>query len=147
MPTKRKYLDLLISVIDQKKTEHPELTVHLLLSVARHGSVEYARENVEIAIEYFTRPEGSPVCGVELGGVATTGSFSDFEPLFREARAAGLPVALHCGENFEDHSEEAEMLDFGPDRLGHCVYDHPPAPQSSHLYRTLMFIYLTRADS
>ena len=146
-------------MIDDQRVRFPGVTIKLLLSVARHSSVEYGSENVDIAVEYFNLVEPVPptaaalassvasagcagegvqsqkgngsghlkaggskggvsdagdgsgvdgvdgatkctypvVCGVELGGVSTAGEWSTFEPLFARARAAGLPVALHCG--------------------------------------------------
>jgi adenosine deaminase len=66
--------------------------------------------------------EGPIVCGVELGGVSTAGDWSVLEPLFARARAAGLPVALHCGEDANNQAEVKRMLEFAPERLGHCVF-------------------------
>ena len=34
----------------------------------------------------------------------------------------GLKVALHCAEAAEQMNESQAMIDFNPDRLGHCVY-------------------------
>ena len=100
--------------------------MRLLLSAARHGELDFAQENIDIAIEYFqkSKAEGKEpiVCGVELGGVTTAGSWEAFRPMFQQARDAGLPIALHCGENKQNQAEPREMMAFGPERLGHCVY-------------------------
>mmetsp|Transcript_5491 Transcript_5491/g.10477 ORF Transcript_5491/g.10477 Transcript_5491/m.10477 type:complete len:377 (-) Transcript_5491:127-1257(-) len=121
-PTKRQYLDLLENVIRKQRERFPHTTVRLLISLARHRDPASEGENIEIAIEYFTKGPDPIVCGVELGGVATVGAWRDFEPLFRKARAAGLPIALHCGEDKFKQAEWQEMLAFAPDRLGHCVH-------------------------
>lgn len=39
-PTKRDYLNGLLSVIAEQRIKYPDVTVKLLLSVARHSSVE-----------------------------------------------------------------------------------------------------------
>eukprot|EP00041_Stephanoeca_diplocostata_P005071 m.55882 g.55882 ORF g.55882 m.55882 type:complete len:355 (+) comp15552_c0_seq3:347-1411(+) len=121
-PTKRQYLEVLIAEIQRQRLRFPHVIVKLLLSVARHKDVDNALETIEIAIEYFHK-EPRVVCGVELGGVATKGNWKrDFAPLFTRARNAGLPVALHCGENADNQEEIADMIKWKPDRLGHCVF-------------------------
>ncbi len=42
--------------------------------------------------------------------------------MFNRARKAGLPIALHCGETKKNNDDPREMISFGPERLGHCVY-------------------------
>eukprot|EP00049_Salpingoeca_infusionum_P005243 m.90145 g.90145 ORF g.90145 m.90145 type:complete len:369 (+) comp12908_c0_seq1:1647-2753(+) len=119
-PTKRTYLDVLERAI--RDNAHFGVTVKLLVSVARHGDVDYARESVEVAIEAF-HSGTSAVVGVELGGIGTKGHWHDFRPLFQMARDAGMKIALHSGEAKEGRQEEfASMLDFKPERLGHCVF-------------------------
>eukprot|EP00747_Dinoflagellata_sp_TGD_P100983 gnl/TRDRNA2_/TRDRNA2_168210_c1_seq1.p1 gnl/TRDRNA2_/TRDRNA2_168210_c1~~gnl/TRDRNA2_/TRDRNA2_168210_c1_seq1.p1 ORF type:complete len:417 (-),score=70.99 gnl/TRDRNA2_/TRDRNA2_168210_c1_seq1:45-1154(-) len=124
LPTKRQYLDRLVGVIRQQRERHPNTTVRLLISVARHSDVAGGAENIDIAIEHFVREREPVVCGVELGGVATQGAWEDFEPMFSKARRAGLPVALHCGEDQSASKQEEwrQMLAFAPQRLGHCVH-------------------------
>lgn len=121
-PTKRAYLELLESVVRKQRERYPRTTVRLLISLARHRDPLAEAENIEIAVEYFRKGPEPIVCGVELGGVATAGSWKDFEPLFQKAREAGLPIALHCGEDKFRQAEWQEMLAFAPDRLGHCVH-------------------------
>eukprot|EP00041_Stephanoeca_diplocostata_P005212 m.58031 g.58031 ORF g.58031 m.58031 type:complete len:369 (+) comp15638_c0_seq4:254-1360(+) len=125
-PTKAAYLKTLMHILQQQREKHPGVTVRLLLSVARHGDVEQGQENVRLAIDAFQKSgvDGC-VCGVELGGVTTAKHWRDFVPVFAHARGAGLPVALHCGEDTTRQAQWKEMIDWRPDRLGHCVYlDH-----------------------
>eukprot|EP00802_Teleaulax_amphioxeia_P019263 Tamp_19489.p1 GENE.Tamp_19489~~Tamp_19489.p1 ORF type:complete len:374 (+),score=94.55 Tamp_19489:25-1146(+) len=120
-PTKRAYLERLLSVVDQENASGRGLRVGVLVSVARHGDLDYGRENAEVAIAL--RSEGrSAVCGVELGGVPSKRSFpEDWQPVFERARHAGMKIALHCGEDASKQEEWRRMIEFGPDRLGHCV--------------------------
>lgn len=120
-----RYLDALVEELVALETVWPAVTVKLLLSVDRGKSVTYGSENIDIAVARYNGGRGK-VCGVELGGVATAGAWADFVPLFDRARAAGLPVALHCGEDPANQAEPMEMLDWGPDRLGHCVFVDEP---------------------
>jgi len=125
-PTKREYLNTLIDIIREQEAVHQFPVVSLLLSVARHGDIKVGDQTMEIAAEYAkeTSQSGRPiVCGVELGGVVTAGDWTrNFEPVFAKARAAGIRIALHCGEDLTKQSEWRAMIEFKPDRLGHCVY-------------------------
>jgi len=119
-PTKRTYLARLDRTLETCRVRFPDVRVRLLLTCARDREVAAAEENIDIAIESFG--SGSSVCGVEMGGVATEGNFEDFVPALLKARAAGLPVALHCGEDPARQAEWRRMLAFRPARLGHCVH-------------------------
>ena len=114
----------LIRVIQQQQLRFPSTTVRLLLSINRAAELAVAEEIVDIAIEVATSGsrESQVVCGVELGGMATRGSWANFAPLFERVRQAGLRVALHCGEDKQKQAEWTQMLEFAPDRLGHCVH-------------------------
>ena len=51
------------------------------------------------------------------------GKFSDFKDIFIRAKEEGdLKVSFHCAELPEQAKETPEMLDFKPNRLGHCIY-------------------------
>ena len=61
------------------------------------------------------------VVGLELSGDPRSGSFSTFAGEFKRAQDAGFKVSLHCAETAEQ-ADSQEMLDFKPDRLGHCCF-------------------------
>jgi adenosine deaminase len=61
------------------------------------------------------------VVGVDLCGNPARGDFATYVPALQRARAAGLRVTLHLGE-LDRPREVAEMLDFGPDRVGHACF-------------------------
>ena len=62
------------------------------------------------------------VIGIELSGDPRSGEFEKFKPYFLKARELGFKSTLHCAECKEQRSEAQEMIDFKPDRLGHCIY-------------------------
>jgi adenosine deaminase len=120
---KIRFCQALIDVIEEKSRSVPGMIVRLLVSVARHGEVSQGRENIEVAKHFFSLRKNDPiVVGVELGGNPYFGRWRDFQPLFEDARVAGLKVSLHCGENIDIQDEWREMIDFHPDRLGHCTF-------------------------
>ena len=96
----------------------PAIVARLILSVDRRESAEEAKRTVQLAA--YLRDVGLGVVGVDLSGNPTVGTWRKFEPAMRLARSNGLPVTLHCGE-VTTRGEEAAMLAFAPERLGHCV--------------------------
>ena len=96
----------------------PAIVARLILSVDRRESAEEAKRTVRLAA--YLRDEGLGVVGVDLSGNPTVGTWCVFEPAMRLAREKGVPVTLHCGE-VTTPGEEAAMLAFAPERLGHCV--------------------------
>lgn len=119
-----RYLAKLVEKLRVIRTEFPEVDTKLIISVARHSGLASASENIDIAIERHLAG-CDIVCGVELGGTTTASHWTNFEPLFAKARRAGLQVALHCGEHHGGQSEWCQMIEWRPDRLGHCVYLDP----------------------
>ena len=99
------------------------LTVRLLLSVDRTGGVDKARTTVRLAAR-LRADEASGgaahIVGVDFSGNPTKGSFAEYAEVFREARAAGLRVAVHTAEVRHD-ADAASILAFRPDRLGHAL--------------------------
>ena len=123
VPTKREYLETLLSAIGEAALLHPYCTVKLLLSVARDTPVSYAREQVVLAIEHVRTHQPDPVVvGVEMGGSPYAGSWRELRCLFDAAREAGLRVSLHCGERPDAQEEWSEMLTWRPDRVGHGTF-------------------------
>ena len=91
----------------------------LILSIDRKETAVEAKRTVRLAA--YLRDTDCGVVGVDLSGDPSVGSFAKLEPALKLARANGLPVTLHCGE-VVNRGEEAAMLRFKPERLGHCVF-------------------------
>jgi len=111
--TKKDYMQAVTETIQNYSGQ---MTVKLLVSVNRSFSLEEAKDNLELAKE-------SSVCvGLDFSGNPTIGKFSQFKAVFEEARAAGLKVTVHTGEIPHDEQDTLEILNFKPDRLGHCNF-------------------------
>jgi adenosine deaminase len=116
------YIDTVLRAIkDGETSENGMIRVRYIASINRSAPVDYAVEVVNLALKYKEAKE-SYLVGVELSGDPRTGKFSDFKDAFDKAKAEGLKVSLHCSELPEQNIETPEMLDFKPDRLGHCIY-------------------------
>lgn len=113
---------------DAWQREHPSecawpMTVRLLLSIDRTASAERAMETVRLA-ERLRKEERAGahkyIVGVDFSGNPTKGTFATFVPAFDAARAAGLGIAVHAAE-VPNPSDNASILAFRPDRLGHAL--------------------------
>ena len=56
------------------------------------------------------------IVGVDLSGNPSLGAFATWQPALAQARAAGLPLTLHCGE--VDNADEARPARECPPRRG-----------------------------
>ena len=100
-----------------------KVILRLLLSIdrAKH-STSHARAIVDLAQRYRQRG----VVGIDLSGDPTRGEWSQWQPVLQHAREVGLKVTLHAGEVRDRDAEMASMLDFHPDRFGHCCFVSDP---------------------
>ena len=104
----------------------------IILSVdrGRDDSREKVMRTIDLAVKYA----GEGVVGVDLSGAPNRGDWDTYEEALEKARRSGLGVALHCGEIRGTADEERRMLEFKPDRLGHCVF----TVRDDELYKKLL---------
>lgn len=112
------------------------MTCAYLVSVNRTAPAEVARRTVDTMLELKEKWGGveatdeqramlKKIVGIELGGDPAAGHFDeDFQVEFRRAREEGFKVSLHCAEQ-KAQTDGQEMIDFRPDRLGHCIFLSP----------------------
>lgn len=80
--------------------------------------MEANRETVELAREFLTDHDG--VVALDLAGAEGLFPTRDYEGLFRQAAAWGIPFTIHAGE--ADGPESVRCaLEFGARRIGHGV--------------------------
>ncbi len=91
--------------------------VRLIASVNRHESVELAEQVAWLAADHRERG----VVGLDLAGNEAEFSAKPFQPIFKEAKQAGLKTTIHAGEwqGAENVREAIEF--FEADRIGHGV--------------------------
>ena len=81
----------------QADTDFPRLVVRYVLSVNRTAGVDAVEETISLAAKH--KESSDFVVGIELSGDPRAGVFSDFEPLFEQARTEHkLKISLHCAE-------------------------------------------------
>jgi adenosine deaminase len=109
--------------LDRASLEYPQVRAGLILMMDRTFDERQNAIIVEKAIRYA--PRG--IVGVDIAGPRPGGArypYRDLAPLVEEARAAGLGVTIHVGEEGEEHGEAeiGEVVEYlRPDRIGHGI--------------------------
>ena len=109
--------------LDRASLEYPQVRAGLILMMDRTFSAEQNSVIVEKAIGWA--PRG--IVGVDIAGPRPDGTRYDYRqalPMVEEARAAGLGVTIHVGEEGGDigRDEIGEVVEvLRPDRIGHGI--------------------------
>jgi adenosine deaminase len=109
--------------LDRASLEYPQVRAGLILMMDRTFSYELNAIVVEKAIRWA--PRG--IVGVDIAGPRPRGARYDYRqiaPLVEEARAAGLGVTIHVGEEGGEtgRDEIREVVEaLRPDRIGHGI--------------------------
>jgi adenosine deaminase len=108
--------------LDIARLEYPQVRAGLILMMDRTFD---ARQN-EIIVEKAVRWAGRGVVGVDIAGPRPGGvrfDYSRLAPMVETARAAGLGITIHVGEEGETGAEEiGEVVEsLRPDRIGHGI--------------------------
>jgi adenosine deaminase len=108
--------------LDRASLEYPQVRSGLILMMDRTFT---ARQN-EVVVEKAIRWASRGVVGVDIAGPRPGGTRYDYtriKPMVEAARAAGLGVTIHVGEEGEFGLEEiGEVVEhLRPDRIGHGI--------------------------
>jgi adenosine deaminase len=108
--------------LDRAELEYPQVRAGLILMMDRTFTDAQNAVIVEKAIRWAARG----IVGVDIAGPRPRGErypYRDLAPLVEEARAAGLGVTIHVGEEGSEGVEEiAEVIEtLRPDRIGHGI--------------------------
>jgi adenosine deaminase len=109
--------------LDRASIEYPQVRVGLILMMDRTFTHEQNAIIVEKAIRWASRG----VVGIDIAGPRPGGAryaYRELAPLVEEARAAGLGVTIHVGEEGDEYgiAEIGEVVEaLRPDRIGHGI--------------------------
>jgi adenosine deaminase len=109
--------------LDRASLEYPQVRAGLILMMDRTFSADLNSIIVEKAIRWA--PRG--IVGVDIAGPRPGGGRYDYTqvtPMVEQARAAGLGVTIHVGEEGGDTGREeiGEVVEvLRPDRIGHGI--------------------------
>ncbi len=108
--------------LDRARLEYPQVRAGLILMMDRTFDARQNSIIVEKAIAWSDRG----VVGVDIAGPRPGGlrfDYTSVRPMVETARAAGLGVTIHVGEEGDTGAEEiAEVVEsLRPDRIGHGI--------------------------
>jgi adenosine deaminase len=108
--------------LDIASLEYPQERAGLILMMDR----TFTRRQNEVIVEKAVRWAARGVVGVDIAGPRPDGGRYDYTqvaPMVEAARAAGLGVTIHVGEEGETGAEElGEVVEhLRPDRIGHGI--------------------------
>ena len=109
--------------LDRASLEYPQVRAGLILMMDR----TFTREQNEIIVEKAVRYRQRGIVGIDIAGPRPDGGryrYADLRPLVEAARAAGLGVTIHVGEEGGDDgvAEVGEVVEsLRPERIGHGI--------------------------
>jgi adenosine deaminase len=109
--------------LDRASLEYPRVRAGLILMMDR----TFDQAQNEVIVEKAIRYRGRGVVGVDIAGPRPNGGrypYRDLAPLVEEARAAGLGITIHVGEEGGSHgiAEIGEVVEsLRPERIGHGI--------------------------
>ncbi|HEY2372797.1 MAG TPA: hypothetical protein VGH82_09635 [Gaiellaceae bacterium] len=109
--------------LDRASLEYPQVRAGLILMMDRTFTARQNEVIVEKAIGWASRG----IVGVDIAGPRPDGARYDYrqvQPMVDEARAAGLGITIHVGEEGGDfgRAETAQVVEvLRPDRIGHGI--------------------------
>src|ERR671931_2798150 len=109
--------------LDRASLEYPQVRAGLILMMDRTFDERQNAIIAEKAIRYASRG----IVGVDIAGPRPRGEryhYRELADLVEEARAAGLGITIHVGEEGEEHAaaELGEVVEtVRPDRIGHGI--------------------------
>ena len=109
--------------LDVASLEYPQVRAGLILMMDR----TFTQRQNEIIVEKAIRWAPRGIVGVDIAGPRpghVRYEYSSVQPMVQEARAAGLGVTIHVGEEGGEHGRDeiGEVLEaLQPDRIGHGI--------------------------
>jgi len=109
--------------LDRAGLEYPRVRAGLILMMDR----TFTPEQNEVIIEKAVRYRERGVVGIDIAGPRPNGGrypYRDLAPLVEEARAAGLGITIHVGEEggMDGLAEIGEVVErLRPERIGHGI--------------------------
>jgi len=108
-----KFFDAQIKLI--KKTDN--VTIKLLVDVSR----TYGAESADFVLNKVIKYRSPEIIGIGLGGDEKAGPAKEFTEVFKKAKAAGLRVVAHAGEDDGHHSVWDAVVLLEAERIGHGI--------------------------
>jgi adenosine deaminase len=93
------------------------LSIRFIIDVSRTFGPENAMRNLDLTLE--NRKDS--IIGIGLGGAESKGPARDYKEVFEKAKANGLHVVAHAGEDIGPESIWSAITDLNIERIGHGI--------------------------
>lgn len=107
--------------LERALLEFPYIHAGLILMLHRPFPFEHNEIIIKKAIQYSRE---QAIVGIDIAGprVKDNHGYRDYQPLIERAKAAGLGVTIHVGEEGKDTKEIWDVVNaLQPDRIGHGI--------------------------
>jgi adenosine deaminase len=132
--SKAQYIQAMVDAIQDVTGNR--ICVKLIVSLDRQQGKGPASETLDVILAaHYQNPK--IIVGVDLSGDPVKGLVTDYLPILACARNAGLKISIHCAE-VPNPNETEMILDFRPDRVGHCTCIHPFHGGTQELWNKLL---------
>ena len=113
------YLESVAHAVAAKVAVFPQIQVRLIVSVNRTSPLENIKRIISLALAYQKNDNSRLVVGLDISGDPTRGNLAPILELLAARVKGRMPVSIHAGECMNVSEMEA-VLDYAPERLGHC---------------------------
>ena len=111
------YLQAILRGIERSNC--PNLTIKLLLSLKRTSTPEFAAETLRLLLKYR-----HVVVGIDISDHSVLGDGTGIDSIIDDLHRERIPIALHLGECIEETEAQQikELTRYQPARIGHGVF-------------------------
>ncbi|MDR2899988.1 MAG: adenosine deaminase [Treponema sp.] len=95
--------------------------VKFLVDVSRTFGLDNAMNNLDLVLANRAAHKDAPIIGIGLGGSEKYGPAKDYAKVFEKARAEGLHVVAHAGEDMGPESVWDTINYLHVERIGHGI--------------------------
>lgn len=110
--------------------------VRLIVDVSRSFGLENAMRNLDLLLEYLKKPGTDSIIGIGLGGQEIGHPCAEYQSVFEKARAEGLHVVAHAGEEVGPESIWDALRLLNSERIGHGTSAMQDGELMDHLKET-----------
>lgn len=110
--------------------------VKIIVDVSRSFGLENAMKNLDLLLDYLKKNPTESIIGIGLGGQEVGHPCAEYEPVFSKARAEGLHVVSHAGEEVGPESIWDAIKLLKTERIGHGTSAFQDAELMDYLKET-----------
>jgi adenosine deaminase len=120
----------------EKARKTDGVDVRLIVDVSRSFGLENAMRNLDLLLEFLKKADPQSIIGIGLGGQEIGHPCAEYQPVFEKAKAEGLHVVSHAGEEVGPESIWDAIKLLKSERIGHGTSAKQDPKLMDHLKET-----------